>query len=77
MTGLSSMSGLTASRANVTLVVVGAVATPGKLPVKTYCRLVGSGDQFVVDAAQCKGGGSIPCSAFVAVVDGVLVMAQT
>ena len=50
------MSGLTTSRANVMLVMVGAVATPGELPVETDCQLVRSGDQFVVCAAQCKGG---------------------
>ena len=51
MTGLSSMSGLTASRAKVMLVVASAVATPGKLPVETKWRLVSLGDETVVGVA--------------------------
>ena len=51
MTGLSSMSGLTASRAKVMLVVMSAVAAPGKLPVEAEWGLVSSGNQFVVGVA--------------------------
>ena len=48
MTFLNSVSGLTTSRAKVTLVVVSTIATSGKLPVETKWRLVSSGDKAIV-----------------------------
>ena len=77
MTCLSSVSGLTASRAEVTLAVVSAVATSGKLPVKTQWGLVGSSDKTIVGVVQCEGTCAIPSGGFCAVADEVFIVAQT
>ena len=77
MTGLSSMSGLTASRANVMLFVMSAVAAPGELPVKTEWGLICSGDESIVGIVQCKGVCTVPHGVFGAVANGMLIAAQT
>ena len=77
MTHLSSVSGLTASREEVTLVMASAVSTSGKLPVETQWGLVGLSDKTIVGVAQCEGTCAIPSGGFCAVVDEVFIMAQT
>ena len=77
MTGLSSVSGLTASRANVMLFMTSAVAAPGELPVEAEWRLICSSDESIVGIVQCEGVCTIPHSVFGAVVNRMLVAAQT